>query len=107
TDIYELVEKAIVDDPPMSVKEGGIIKKGYDETIDTLIDATTNGKKWLIDIENREKEATGIKNLKIGYNKVFGYYIEISKSFVKMAPERYIRKQTLTTGERYITEELK
>ena len=107
TDIYELVEKAIVDDPPMSVKEGGIIKKGYDETIDTLIDATTNGKKWLIDIENREKEATGIKNLKIGYNKVFGYYIEISKSFVKVAPERYIRKQTLTTGERYITEELK
>ena len=106
-DIFELIDKAIVDDPPMSVKEGGIIKQGYDETIDELIDATTNGKKWLLDIENREKQETGIKNLKIGYNKVFGYYIEISKSFVKLAPERYIRKQTLTTGERYITEELK
>ena len=106
-DIFELIDKAIVDDPPMSVKEGGIIKQGYDETIDELIDATTNGKKWLLDIENKEKQETGIKNLKIGYNKVFGYYIEVSKSFVKMAPERYIRKQTLTTGERYITEELK
>ena len=106
-DIYELVQESIVDDPPMSVKEGGIIKKGYDETIDELIDATTNGKKWLLDLENKEKQETGIKNLKIGYNKVFGYYIEVSKSFVKMAPERYIRKQTLTTGERYITEELK
>lgn len=107
TDIYEIIDDAIVEDPPISVKEGGIIKKGYDETIDELIDATTNGKKWLIDIENKEKEETGIKNLKIGYNKIFGYYIEVSKSFVKLAPERYIRKQTLTTGERYITEELK
>ncbi len=106
-DIYELIDKAIIEDPPMSVKEGGIIKKGYDETIDELIDATTNGKKWLLDLENKEKQETGIKNLKIGYNKVFGYYIEVSKSFVKLAPERYIRKQTLTTGERYITEELK
>ncbi len=92
----------------MSVKEGGLIKKGYDEQIDELIDLTTNGKKWLLDIEAKEKELTGIKNLKIGYNKIFGYYIEVSKSFVKMVPtDRYIRKQTLTTGERYITEELK
>ena len=106
-DIYEIVEKAINDDPPMSVKEGGIIKKGYNETIDELLDATTNGRRWLAEIESKEREATGIKNLKIGYNKVFGYYIEVSKSFVKQVPERYIRKQTLTTGERYITEELK
>ena len=107
TDIYELIDSAIADDPPISVKEGGIIKKGYDKIIDELTEATTNGKKWLLDLEAREKEETGIKNLKVGYNKVFGYYIEISKSFVKLAPERYIRKQTLTTGERYITEELK
>ena len=106
-DVYKLIDSAIVEDPPMSVKDGGIIKKGYDEVIDELIDATTNGKRWLIDLENKEKQETGIKNLKIGYNKIFGYYIEVSKSFVKMAPERYIRKQTLTTGERYITEELK
>ena len=106
-DIYTLVDTAILDDPPMSVKEGGLIKKGYDETIDELLDATTNGRKWLAELEAREKQETGIKNLKIGYNKIFGYYIEVSKSFVKMAPERYIRKQTLTTGERYITEELK
>ena len=106
-DIYEIIEEAIVDDPPMSVKEGGLIKKGYDETIDELLDATTNGRKWLAEIEAKEKQETGIKNLKIGYNKVFGYYIEVSKSFVKQVPERYIRKQTLTTGERFITEELK
>ena len=106
-DVYKLIDSAIVEDPPTSVKDGGIIKKGYDEVIDELIDATTNGKRWLIDLENKEKQETGIKNLKIGYNKIFGYYIEVSKSFVKMAPERYIRKQTLTTGERYITEELK
>ena len=106
-DIYEIIEEAIVDDPPMSVKEGGLIKKGYDETIDELLDATTNGRKWLAEIEANEKQETGIKNLKIGYNKVFGYYIEVSKSFVKQVPERYIRKQTLTTGERFITEELK
>ena len=107
TDIYEIIDNAIVEDPPISVKEGGIIKKGYDNTIDELTEATTNGKKWLIELENKEKEETGIKNLKIGYNKIFGYYIEVSKSFVKLAPVRYIRKQTLTTGERYITEELK
>ena len=106
-DIYEIIDKCIVDDPPMSVKEGGLIKKGYDDTIDELLDATTNGRKWLAELEAREKQETGIKNLKVGYNKVFGYYIEVSKSFVKQVPERYIRKQTLTTGERYITEELK
>ena len=108
SDIYELIENSIVEEPPLTVKEGGLIKKGYKPEIDELIEATTNGKQWLANVEIREKELTGIKNLKIGYNKIFGYYIEVSKSNVKDIPEdRYIRKQTLTTGERYITEELK
>ena len=107
-DIYKLIDEAIVDDPPITLKDGGLIKKGYNEDVDKLIEITTNGKKWLVNIEAEEREKTGIKNLKIGYNKVFGYYIEVSKSFVKNVPQdRYIRKQTLTTGERYITEELK
>ena len=108
SDIYELIEASIVEEPPLTVKEGGLIKKRYKPEIDELIEATTNGKQWLANVEIREKELTGIKNLKIGYNKIFGYYIEVSKSNVKDIPEdRYIRKQTLTTGERYITEELK
>ena len=108
SDIYELIEASIVEEPPLTVKEGGLIKKGYKPEIDELIEAATNGKQWLANVEVREKELTGIKNLKIGYNKIFGYYIEVSKSNVKDIPEdRYIRKQTLTTGERYITEELK
>ena len=108
SDIYQLIEASIVEEPPLTVKEGGLIKKGYKPEIDELIEATTNGKQWLANVEIREKELTGIKNLKIGYNKIFGYYIEVSKSNVKDIPEdRYIRKQTLTTGERYITEELK
>ena len=106
-DIYTLIDGTIVEDPPISVKEGGLIKLGYDEEIDKLKTATTDGKNWLIDLEAREKEETGIKNLKVGFNKVFGYYIEVSKSNVGLVPDRYIRKQTLTTGERYITEELK
>lgn len=106
-DIYELIEKAIVDDPPMSVKDGGIIKIGYDEEIDNLKTATTEGKNWIIQLEAEEKEKTGIKNLKVGFNKVFGYFIEVTKSNLNQVPDRYIRKQTLTNAERYITEELK
>ena len=106
-DVFELIEKSIVEDPPMTIKDGGIIKLGYDEEIDTLKRASTEGKTWLAKLEADEKEKTGIKTLKVGYNKVFGYYIEVSKSFVSQVPERFIRKQTLTTGERYITEELK
>ena len=106
-DIYELIEKSIVEDPPMTIKDGGIIKIGYDPEIDVLKRASTEGKSWLAKLEADEKEKTGIKTLKVGYNKVFGYYIEVSKSFVSQVPERFIRKQTLTTGERYITEELK
>lgn len=106
-DIFELIDKAIVDDPPMTVKDGGIIKLGYDEEIDKLKTATTNGKKWIIDVETKERELTGIKNLKVGFNKVFGYFIEVTKSGLSQVPDRYIRKQTLTNAERFITEELK
>ena len=106
-DVFALIEKSIVEDPPMTIKDGGIIKLGYDSEIDTLKRASTEGKTWLAKLEADEKEKTGIKTLKVGYNKVFGYYIEVSKSFVSQVPERFIRKQTLTTGERYITEELK
>ncbi len=106
-DIHELIEKSIVDDPPMTIKDGGIIKLGYDPEIDRLKTATTDGKSWLIQLEQEEKEKTGIKNLKVGFNKVFGYYIEVTKSFLSQVPERFVRKQTLANGERYITEELK
>ena len=106
-DIYELIEKAIVDDPPMTVKDGGIIKLGYDEEIDKLKTATIQGKNWIIELEAEEREKTGIKNLKVGFNKVFGYYIEVTKSNLNQVPDRYIRKQTLTNAERFITEELK
>ena len=106
-DVHDLIEKAIVDEPPISIKEGGIIKLGYDEEIDELKRATTDGKNWIIKIEAEEREKTGIKNLKVGFNKVFGYYIEVTKSFLSQVPDRFIRKQTLTNAERYITEELK
>ena len=106
-DIHELIEKSIVDDPPMTTKDGGYIKLGYDENIDTLKHATTDGKSWLMRLEADEKEKTGIKSLKIGFNKVFGYYIEVTNLYKDMVPDTYIRKQTLTNGERYITEELK
>ena len=106
-DIYELINQAIVEEPPISVKEGGLIKLGYNEEIDKLKSATTDGKKWLVELELKEKEATGIKNLKVGFNKVFGYFIEVTKSNLNQVPDRYIRKQTLANGERYITEELK
>ena len=107
-DIYKLIDEAIVEDPPISVKEGGIIKTGYSKEIDEYRNASTDGKKWIIELESREKELTGIKNLKVGYTRVFGYYIEVTKSFLNQVPEdRYIRKQTLTGGERFVTEELK
>lgn len=106
-DIYQLIEKSIVEDPPMTIKDGGIIKLGYDEEIDKLKTAQTEGKTWLVQLEAEEKEKTGIKNLKIGFNKVFGYFIEVTKSYLDQVPDRFIRKQTLTNAERYITEDLK
>lgn len=107
-DVYELIDKSIVDNPPLSVKDGMIIKDGYNEDVDKFRTASTQGKNWIINLENAEKEATGIKSLKVGYNKVFGYYIEITKSNLNLVPEgKYIRKQTLANAERYITPELK
>ena len=106
-DVYSLINKTIVEEPPIAIKEGGLIKKGYDKEIDQLKEATTNGKNWIVKLEVEEREKTGIKGLKVGFNKVFGYYIEVTKSNLSLVPDRYIRKQTLTNGERYITEELK
>ena len=106
-DIFALINKAIVEEPPILITEGGIIKMGYDPEIDELKKAMIDGKTWLVQLEAKEKEETGIKGLKVGYNKVFGYYLEVTKSNLSMVPDRYIRKQTLTGGERYITEELK
>jgi DNA mismatch repair protein MutS len=106
-DIYQMIDETIVDEPPMSVKDGGVIKTEKHPELATLRDAVGNGKGWILGIEQNERERTGIKTLKIGFNKVFGYYIEISKGSVKNAPEEYIRKQTLANAERYITPELK
>ena len=106
-DVYELINNAIVDEPPFSVREGGMIKAGYNEEIDSLHDIMNNGTSILTEIENREKEATGIPKLKVSYNKVFGYFIEVTNSYKHLVPETYIRKQTLTNCERYITQELK
>ena len=107
SDLCSLLDTTIVDDPPFSVREGGFIKEGVNDELDKLRDIVGNSKKYLSELEEREKAATGIKNLKIGYNRVFGYYIEVSRSNLNDVPDSYIRKQTLTTGERYITEELK
>jgi DNA mismatch repair protein MutS len=106
-DLIDLIDRAIVDEPPFSIREGGMIRAGYHQTVDQLNEMIHNSKSFLEKIEAQEREATGIKNLKISYNRVFGYYIEITKSNLDQVPEHYIRKQTLTTGERYITQELK
>ncbi|MCH1962716.1 DNA mismatch repair protein MutS [Clostridium perfringens] len=107
-DIYDLLEKSIKEDPSLTLKEGDLIKDGFNGEIDELRLAKTNGKDWISSLENREREFTGIKSLKVGFNKVFGYYIEISKANYSSIPEgRYIRKQTLANAERFITPELK
>lgn len=107
-DIRDLLEASILNEPSLSLKDGNIIKDGYNETIDRLREAKTKGKEWIAALESREREFTGIKSLKVGYNKVFGYYIEISRANYNSIPEgRYIRKQTLANAERFITEELK
>lgn len=106
-DIYKLIEKSILEDAPFSVREGGMIKTGYNSELDEIHKIMNNGKDYLLEIEAREKEITGIKNMKIKYNKVFGYFIEITKSNLEMVPENYIRKQTLSNAERFITPELK
>ena len=106
-DIKEIIDNAIEDKPPITVREGGMIKKGYNAELDMLRGDMTDGADFLLNIEARERERTGIKNLKVKYNKVFGYYIEVTNSFLDKVPEDYIRKQTLTGAERFITEELK
>lgn len=107
-DLVKLLSKSLVDEPPISIREGSIIKEGYNEKLDTYRNASENGRKWIADLEQREKEATQIRSLKIGYNRVFGYYIEITHANTHLIPEgRYERKQTLTNAERYITPELK
>ena len=107
SEICNLVANAIVDEPPINTKDGGYIKSGFNEELDRLREITTGGADLLKEIEEKEKAATGIKNLRVGYNRVFGYYIEVSKGNIDNVPEHYIRKQTLSTGERYITQELK
>ena len=102
-----LLERSIVDEPPVSIREGNIIKAGFDPDIDHLRDARDNGKKWLMDLEAEDRERTGIKNLRIKYNKVFGYYFEVTNSFKDLVPDDYIRKQTLVGSERYTTQRLK
>lgn len=106
-DLYTLLESAIVEEPPLAMKEGGIIKDGYNEDVNHFREAKTKGKSWLAELEAEEREKTGIRNLKIKYNKVFGYYLEVTNSFKDMVPEYYTRKQTLTNAERYITPRLK
>ncbi|MBQ2848788.1 MAG: DNA mismatch repair protein MutS [Clostridia bacterium] len=106
-DLAEMIDRSIVEEPPFSVREGGMINDGFNEELDSLRDIVANGKGYIADIQLREQERTGIKKLKIGYNRVFGYYIEVSNSFKELVPDDYIRKQTLTNCERFITQELK
>ena len=106
-ELADTIDRAIVEEPPFSVREGGMINDGFNEELDSLRDIVANGKGYIADIQLREQERTGIKKLKIGYNRVFGYYIEVSNSFKELVPDDYIRKQTLTNCERFITQELK
>jgi DNA mismatch repair protein MutS len=106
-DLYSLIKKSICDEPPILIREGGIIKEGFDEDIDRLRHAKTDGKNWLAQLEEDDRQRTGIKNLKIKYNKVFGYYFEVTNSFKNMVPDDYVRKQTLVNAERYTTPRLK
>ncbi|RIX53583.1 DNA mismatch repair protein MutS [Paenibacillus nanensis] len=108
SDLADMIDTVLVDEPPVSIREGGLIRVGYDDYLDQLREASVNGKKWLAELERTERELTGIKSLKIGFNKVFGYYLEVSKANLSMLPEgRYERKQTLANAERFVTPELK
>lgn len=106
-DVYERIKNAICDEPPILIREGGIIKEGFDEDIDHLRKAKTDGKNWLAQLEEQDRERTGIRNLRIKYNKVFGYYFEVSNSYKNQVPDDYVRKQTLVNAERYTTAKLK
>ncbi len=106
-DVIQLIESAIVNQPPLSASEGGVIREGYSAELDQIKEASQNGQKWITEMEQRERKRTGIPSLKVGYTKVFGYFIEVTKSQLNRVPTEYVRKQTLTTGERYITSDLK
>ncbi len=106
-DIYNLIDSSIEENPPVTIKEGGIIKRGFNKELDEIKEICEKGKEWLSSLELKEREKTGIKNLKIGFNKVFGYYFEVTKSYINLVPDYFIRKQTLASAERYYTEELK
>ena len=106
-DIYHLIDDSIIEEPPISIRDGGMIKEGFSDTIDSLRSAKTDGKNWLAELEEADRERTGIKNLRIKYNKVFGYYFEVTNSYKDLVPEDYIRKQTLANAERYTTPRLK
>ncbi|MBQ9272339.1 MAG: DNA mismatch repair protein MutS, partial [Mogibacterium sp.] len=106
-DLHDLIERSVCDEPPQGITEGGIIKPGYSKDLDKLKDSISGAKEWIAGLENTEKERTGIKTLRVGYNKVFGYYIDVSKGMIDKVPDHYIRKQTLVNNERYITPELK
>jgi DNA mismatch repair protein MutS len=107
TDIYSLIEMSINDDPPFTIREGGVIKEGYDRNLDDLRKISKGGKGWIVSLEAKERKKTGINSLKVGFNKVFGYYIEVTRTNLELVPKDYIRKQTLVNAERYITQELK
>lgn len=106
-EVYEIIDKAIVEEPPFTIKEGGLIKDGYSDELDSLKYSIKDAKEWISNLEATERERTGIKNLKVGYNRVFGYYLEVTRSFFDLIPDNYIRKQTLANAERFITPELK
>src|SRR5260370_27406740 len=106
-DILTLIESASVDEPPLSTAEGGVIRPGFNSELDTIKLASQDGQRWITQMEQRERRRSGISNLKVGYNKVSGYYIEVTNSNLNRVPADYIRKQTLSTGERYITADLK
>lgn len=106
-DLAGLLDRSIVDEPPVSVREGGLIKDGYSSELDELRKARTEGKDWIANLQKTERERTGISSLKVGFNKVFGYYIEITKANLDRVPDNYTRKQTLSNSERFITPELK
>lgn len=106
-DLLDLIERAIVDDPPLTIREGGMIREGYDPDLDRLISVMRDGRKWIAALEEKERQKTGIQSLKVGFNNVFGYFIEVTKANTRLVPAEYIRKQTLVNAERYINEELK
>ena len=106
-EVYDIIDRGIVEEPPFTVKEGGLIKEGYSETLDDLKSSISDAQNWIASLEAKERERTGIKNLKVGFNKVFGYYLEVTRSYYDLIPEDYIRKQTLVNSERFVTPQLK